>query len=95
MSLKIAFGIVSVLVVDIISVLIFGTVSVLVSDTVLVLFFDLSLNFSLQNDDINNFEGSKFGTDVVPDFGPSDYLLRFSEIYISFPIVIGFFFCHI
>ena len=45
LSLKIVFGIVSVLVVDIISVLIFGTVSVLVSGTVLVLFFGLSLNF--------------------------------------------------
>jgi len=49
----------------------------------------------LQNDDLNNFEGSRFGTDLVPDFGPSDYLLRFSEIYISFPIVIESFFCQI
>jgi len=33
--------------------------------------------FSLQNNDINIFEGSKFGTDLVPDFGPSDYNISF------------------
>ena len=45
LSLKIAFGIVFLLIDDIISVLIFGTVSVLVSGFVLVLFFDLSFKF--------------------------------------------------